>query len=44
MDELVHHSLRELAFDGDLGKFLSVYVILPVSEWRVRTRLGLGFH
>jgi hypothetical protein len=24
MDELVHHCLRELAFDGDLGKFVSV--------------------
>ena len=24
MDELVHHCLRELAFDGDLGKFVYV--------------------
>jgi hypothetical protein len=24
MDELVHHCLRELAFDGDLGGFVSV--------------------
>ena len=24
MDELVHHCLRELAFDGDLGKFVHV--------------------
>lgn len=31
MDELVHHSLRELAFDGDLGEF--VYVILDVGRW-----------
>jgi hypothetical protein len=30
MDELVHHCLRELAFDGDLGKF--VYVILEDGE------------
>ncbi len=29
MDELVHHCLRELAFDGDFGKF--VYVIESVS-------------
>jgi len=24
MDELVHHCLRELAFDGDLGAFVYV--------------------
>ena len=36
MDELVHHCLRELAFDGDLGE--SFYVI--VRGPAVRTRLG----
>jgi hypothetical protein len=30
MDELVHHCLRELAFDGDLGKF--IYVIPEYGE------------
>ena len=30
MDELVHHCLRELAFDGDLGMF--IYVILEYGE------------
>ena len=32
MDELVHHCLRELAFDGDLGEF--VYVILILEDER----------
>ncbi len=31
MDELVHHCLRELAFDGDLGQFV-FYVILEDGE------------
>ena len=35
MDELVHQCLRELAFDGDLGKFF--YVILRMESGRVRT-------
>lgn len=26
MDEVVHHCLKELAFDGDLGEFLSCLV------------------
>ena len=30
MDDFVHHCLRELAFDGDLGEF--VYVILEYGE------------
>jgi hypothetical protein len=30
MDDFVHHCLRELAFDGDLGEFF--YVILKYGE------------
>jgi hypothetical protein len=32
MDELVHHCLRELAFDGDLGKFRLRDVSLVLRE------------
>ena len=32
MDEFVHHCLRELAFDGDLGQF--IYVILILKDER----------
>ena len=39
MDELVHHCLRELAFDGDLGGF--VYVILEDGE-RAGSNLLVG--
>ena len=46
MDELVHHCLRELAFDGDLGKFIRLRDWAPClsADRRVRTRCGLGFH
>ena len=30
MDELVHHCLRELSFDGDLGEFLNG--LLPLDS------------
>lgn len=39
MDELVHHCLRELAFDGDLGQL--VYVILEDGE-RAGSNLLMG--
>jgi len=39
MDELVHHCLRELAFDGDLGEF--VYVIREDGE-RAGSNLPMG--
>jgi hypothetical protein len=36
MDELVHHCLRELAFDGDLGAFVTLF------PWGLRFEPGLG--
>ena len=39
MDELVHHCLRELAFDGDLGA--SFYVIFRGPAVRTRPRHGI---
>lgn len=39
MDDFVHHCLRELAFDGDLGEFF--YVILEYGE-RAGSNLLMG--
>ena len=40
MDELVHHCLRELSFDGDLGTWvlctdlITVFSVLGAYFWR----------
>lgn len=33
MDELVGHCLRELSFDGDLGKFLVFWFDVDLKIW-----------
>ena len=42
MDELVHHCLRELAFDGDLGKFIRLRDILSVQTGGFEPGWGLA--
>lgn len=31
MDELLHHCLRELSFDGDLGKYLYYHHVMVAT-------------
>lgn len=41
MDDLVHHCLRELSFDGDLGKY--IYHVMSRGLAGCAVSHGLGF-